>query len=66
MTAPTMTSETEADPDDAARGEGSGETFDVIVLCAGSTGTNVAGYARDNDLTVAVIEAELVGGECSY
>jgi dihydrolipoamide dehydrogenase len=43
-----------------------GDTFDVIVLGAGSTGTNVAGYARDNGLSVAVVEPELVGGECSY
>ena len=42
------------------------ETYDVVVLGAGSTGTNVAWYARDNDLTVAVVERELVGGECSY
>ncbi len=41
-------------------------TYDVIVLGAGSTGTNVAWYARDNGLTVAVVERELVGGECSY
>jgi pyruvate/2-oxoglutarate dehydrogenase complex dihydrolipoamide dehydrogenase (E3) component len=40
--------------------------YDVIVLGAGSTGTNVAWYARDNGLTVAVVEQELVGGECSY
>lgn len=42
------------------------ERFDVIVIGAGSTGTNVAGYARDNGLTVAIVEDELVGGECSY
>ncbi len=42
------------------------DTYDVIVLGAGSTGTNVAWYARDNLLTVAVVERELVGGECSY
>lgn len=42
------------------------DTFDVIVLGAGSTGTNVAWYSRDNALTVAVVERELVGGECSY
>jgi pyruvate/2-oxoglutarate dehydrogenase complex dihydrolipoamide dehydrogenase (E3) component len=42
------------------------DTFDVIVLGAGSTGTNVAWYARDNGLSVAVVEPELVGGECSY
>lgn len=42
------------------------DEFDVIVLGAGSTGTNVAWYARDNGLSVAVVEAERVGGECSY
>jgi pyruvate/2-oxoglutarate dehydrogenase complex dihydrolipoamide dehydrogenase (E3) component len=42
------------------------DTYDVIVLGAGSTGTNVAWYARDNGLSVAVVEPELVGGECSY
>src|SRR6056297_2552721 len=40
--------------------------YDVIVIGAGSTGTNVAWYARDNGLSVAVIETGLVGGECSY
>jgi pyruvate/2-oxoglutarate dehydrogenase complex dihydrolipoamide dehydrogenase (E3) component len=42
------------------------DEFDVIVLGAGSTGTNVAWYARDNGLSVALIESERVGGECSY
>lgn len=42
------------------------DTFDVVVLGGGSTGTNVAWYARDNGLSVAVVERELVGGECSY
>jgi len=42
------------------------DTYDVIVLGAGSTGTNVAWYARDNGLSVAVVEQERVGGECSY
>lgn len=41
-------------------------TYDVIVIGAGSTGTNAAWYARDNGLSVAVVESELVGGECSY
>ncbi|HUF96487.1 MAG TPA: NAD(P)/FAD-dependent oxidoreductase [Ilumatobacter sp.] len=44
----------------------SGDQFDVIVIGAGSTGTNVAGYARQHGLTVAVIESEWVGGDCSY
>ncbi len=42
------------------------DEYDVIVLGAGSTGTNVAWYARDNGLTCAVVESERVGGECSY
>ncbi len=42
------------------------DEYDVIVLGAGSTGTNVAWYARDNGLTCAVVEGERVGGECSY
>jgi pyruvate/2-oxoglutarate dehydrogenase complex dihydrolipoamide dehydrogenase (E3) component len=42
------------------------DTYDVVVLGAGSTGTNVAWYARDNGLSVAVVESELIGGECSY
>jgi pyruvate/2-oxoglutarate dehydrogenase complex dihydrolipoamide dehydrogenase (E3) component len=42
------------------------DTYDVLVLGAGSTGMNVAWYARDNDLTVAVVESDMVGGECSY
>jgi pyruvate/2-oxoglutarate dehydrogenase complex dihydrolipoamide dehydrogenase (E3) component len=42
------------------------DSFDVIILGAGSTGTNVAGYAREHGLTVAVIESERVGGDCSY
>ncbi len=41
-------------------------TFDVIVIGGGSTGTNVAWYARDNGLSVALVESQLVGGECSY
>jgi pyruvate/2-oxoglutarate dehydrogenase complex dihydrolipoamide dehydrogenase (E3) component len=41
-------------------------TYDVVVLGGGSTGQNVAGYAREHDLSVAVVEPELVGGECSY
>lgn len=44
----------------------SSDRFDVIVIGAGSTGTNVAGYLRDNGLSVAVVEDRLVGGECSY
>jgi len=40
--------------------------FDLIVVGAGSTGENVASRAIAGGLSVAVVEAELVGGDCSY
>jgi dihydrolipoamide dehydrogenase len=40
--------------------------YDVVVLGAGPVGQNVADRARAAGLTVAVVERELVGGECSY
>lgn len=42
------------------------DAFDVIVIGAGPVGENVADRARAAGLTVAVIESQLVGGECSY
>jgi pyruvate/2-oxoglutarate dehydrogenase complex dihydrolipoamide dehydrogenase (E3) component len=41
-------------------------TWDVIVIGAGAVGENVADRAVQGGLTVALIESELVGGECSY
>ncbi|MFJ2722086.1 dihydrolipoyl dehydrogenase family protein [Streptomyces sp. NPDC087437] len=41
-------------------------TYDVVVLGAGPVGANVADRARAAGLTVAVVERELVGGECAY
>ena len=37
-----------------------------MVLGAGPTGENAAGRAADHGLRVAIVERELVGGECSY
>jgi dihydrolipoamide dehydrogenase len=39
---------------------------DVIVIGAGPVGYTVAGRARAAGLSVAAVERELVGGECSY
>ena len=41
-------------------------TYDVIVIGAGPVGENVADRVVQGGLTVAIIERELVGGECSY
>ncbi|WP_427133933.1 dihydrolipoyl dehydrogenase family protein [Pseudarthrobacter sp. S9] len=40
--------------------------FDVIVIGAGAVGENVADRVVRGGLTAVLIEAELVGGECSY
>src|ERR1700709_774351 len=42
------------------------QTYDVVVLGAGSTGENVADIVVRGGLTAVVVEPELVGGECSY
>ncbi|MBD0688197.1 dihydrolipoyl dehydrogenase family protein [Streptomyces sp. CBMA123] len=42
------------------------DEFDVVVLGAGPTGENLADRARAGGLSVAIVERELVGGECSY
>ncbi|MBO0822005.1 MAG: NAD(P)/FAD-dependent oxidoreductase, partial [Nocardiopsaceae bacterium] len=44
-------------------GEGA---YDVIVLGAGPVGENAADRAVRGGLTAAIVESELVGGECSY
>lgn len=42
------------------------QEFDVIVIGAGPIGQTLADKVRAGGLTVAVVERELVGGECSY
>ncbi|MEV0532082.1 NAD(P)/FAD-dependent oxidoreductase [Kitasatospora sp. NPDC050463] len=42
------------------------EEYDVIVVGAGPTGENVADRTAAAGLRTVIVEAELVGGECSY
>ncbi|MYS06688.1 FAD-dependent oxidoreductase, partial [Streptomyces sp. SID6041] len=40
--------------------------YDVVVLGAGPVGENVVDRVRAAGLSAAIVESELIGGECSY
>jgi pyruvate/2-oxoglutarate dehydrogenase complex dihydrolipoamide dehydrogenase (E3) component len=63
---PTEGSEEERSMSRTVSGGAPGSAYDVIVMGAGPVGQTVADRVTAAGFSVAVVERELVGGECSY
>ncbi|MDX3547471.1 NAD(P)/FAD-dependent oxidoreductase [Streptomyces europaeiscabiei] len=57
---------TDTENPEGAAGDPTPTEYDVVVLGAGPVGENVADRTRAAGLSTAIVESELVGGECSY
>ncbi|GGO94008.1 dihydrolipoyl dehydrogenase family protein [Wenjunlia tyrosinilytica] len=71
--APADTAQDSSDAQDSSEAKAAGDAraagdavFDVIVVGGGPTGENVADRVVKAGLSAALVEGELVGGECSY
>jgi pyruvate/2-oxoglutarate dehydrogenase complex dihydrolipoamide dehydrogenase (E3) component len=60
------TSASDTQPSTSAPTGPATRTYDVIVIGAGAVGENVADRTVQGGLSTLIVEAELVGGECSY
>src|SRR5690625_458183 len=49
-----------------AAGNAQTQTYDVVVIGGGAVGEDLADRAVQGGLSAAIVESELVGGECSY
>ncbi|HSX97450.1 MAG TPA: NAD(P)/FAD-dependent oxidoreductase [Streptomyces sp.] len=57
---------TDTENTEGTAGDATPTEYDVIVLGAGPVGENLADRTRAAGLSTAIVESELVGGECSY
>ena len=67
MSTTTNTQTTDINPAHKAGGDGVTASYDVVVIGGGPAGENAAQYAIEGTgMSAAIVEGELLGGECSY